>query len=210
MKPLFPSLVFDFETTGLLRFDLPADDPAQPRIASIAAVMLTDVDAEPVVKVDCMIKPDGWTMPDELVEELNTGLYQSVLEEQGIPIADAMDQFLAAMDEAEVLTSYGITFDTKMLRGELRRLDRPDLFGTKPEFCLMRSATKLCKEAGLNLPGRRNAKLTAACETLLGRTHDTAHTAMGDTLVAADLYRHCVRVGCAQPKIRPSTQPAAA
>jgi DNA polymerase III epsilon subunit-like protein len=138
------------------------------------------------------------------------GLTQDVLESEGVPIEVALDGFLAFMDEAKVVASYGITFDTKMLRGELRRLGKPDLFGTKPEFCLMREATRQCKAAGEKLPGRRNVKLVRACEVLLGRVHDRPHRAMPDAEVAADLYQHFAHMGCLEPKVRESIQKPAA
>jgi DNA polymerase-3 subunit epsilon len=205
----FPVVVFDLETNGLFNFKLPADDPSQPRVASIAAALLADADAEPVI-MDRLIKPDGWTMPAELVEKLGNGLHQERLEAEGIPIADALDEFLALLDRAEVLASYGILFDTKGLRSELRRAGRPDLFGTKAEFCVMREATKQCKlapTAAMAASGRnwsKTAKLSEACEILLGRPHEGAHSALADTMTTVDLYRMFAAKGCVVPKVRES------
>jgi DNA polymerase-3 subunit epsilon len=205
----FPVIVFDFETNGLPNFKLPADDPTQPRIASVAAALLATAEAEPVI-MDRLIKPDGWTMPAELVEKLGNGLHQERLEAEGTPIADALDEFLVLLDQAAVLASYGILFDTKMLRGDLRRLGKPDLFGTKAEFCVMREATKQCKlapTAAMSATGRnwsKTAKLSEACEILLGRPHEGAHSALADTLTTVELYRMFAAKGCVVPKVRES------
>lgn len=214
MQSLSPLLVFDTETTGLLNFKLPADHPDQPRIASIAAVLVPDLESdENCGTMHELIKPDGWGMPPELPEKLGNGLFQEKLEADGIPIADALDMFMSMLDEAEVLAAYGIIFDTKMLRGELRRLKRPDLFGTKAEFCVMREATKHCKlapTAAMHATGRhfsKTAKLHEACEILLERTHDNAHSALGDVMVTMDLYRWLAERGHVNPKVRPSSKP---
>lgn len=218
MTNVFPSLIVDTETTGLPTFRLPADDPSQPRIASIAAALLfEDPAVEPII-MHRLVRPDGWVMPTELVEKLGNGLHQERLEAEGLPINDVLEEFLALLDRADVLAAYGIMFDTKMLRGELRRAGRPDLFGTKPEFCVLKEATNQCKIAptdAMMATGRKwskSAKLSEACEILLGRKHEGAHDALNDVLTTVDLYRLFAGKGLVTPKVRPSYpdhQPAA-
>jgi DNA polymerase-3 subunit epsilon len=218
MNTVYPVCIVDVETTGLPTFRLPADDPSQPRIASIAAALLQeDPAAEPVI-MHRLIRPDGWVMPAELVEKLGNGLWQHVLDAEGVPIDEALEEFLGLLDRAEVLAAYGIMFDTKMLRGELRRAGRPDLFGTKPEFCVLKEATNQCKIAptdAMMATGRtwsKSAKLSEACEILLGRKHEGAHDALNDVLTTVDLYRLFAGKGLITPKVRPSYpdhQPAA-
>jgi DNA polymerase-3 subunit epsilon len=211
----YPAVIFDSETTGLPDWKKPADDPSQPRMASIAAGFLADAESDPVI-MHRLIKPDGWTMPAELVEKLGNGLTQERLEAEGVPIADALDEFLHMLNRAEVLASYGIIFDTKMLRGELRRLGKPDLFGTKAEFCVMREATKQCKLAptdAMHATGRhfsKTAKLSEAVEILLGHPHEGAHDALNDMMATVALYRLLAGKGLVVAKVRPSTQPPAA
>ena len=200
---LFPALIFKTETTGLPIWQAPADDPSQPRIAALAATLVPASPDDESIAMDRLIKPDGWEMPAEVTEKNN--LSQSRLEAEGVPIADALDEFLGMLDQAAVLSSFGITFDTKLLRGELRRAGRPDLFGVKPEFCLMRESTRQCKLRP-DRTATKNASLFEASESLLGRTFPSAGNALDKVRTAADLYRQFGREGSLAPKVRPSTR----
>lgn len=204
---LYPVLVLDTETTGLPDFALPADHATQPRIIQIAAVLLDEVRAgedrvSPVKRLmNRYIKPDGWKI-DETSRAFETNkISNAMAEEKGVPIADALDEFMEMWAECAVFAAYGMLFDSKLLRGELRRLGRPDCFGLRPEVCLMNVATPICKiprGAGWKFP-----KLREAVEMLLpNKPQAMAHEAGSDALDAARLYHLFAKRGLLQPKIR--------
>ena len=56
---------FDTETTGLPQFKLPSDDPSQPHLVDVAA-LLYDEDATLIDSFEAIIRPDGWVIPDEV------------------------------------------------------------------------------------------------------------------------------------------------
>jgi DNA polymerase-3 subunit epsilon len=209
-----PFLVFDTETTGLPNFKLPADDPTQPRMAQISAALF---DFRPglteLVCVTMPIKPDGWAMPDELVEKLGHGLTTAYLAEHGRPVREALDAFMTMHERADLLCAYGIHFDQKILRGELRRAGLPDKYGEKETFCVMQAATRLCKIAptdAMRAAGYRTnktASLTEAVEILLGRKHEGAHEAEADMRATAEIYALVKDNPDAQPKAKVPTAP---
>lgn len=184
-------LIFDTETTGLPRWDLPADHASQPRIVDIAGV-LCDEHGEVVESYESLVKPEGWVV-DAGAANIH-GITTEIAAAQGKPIAEVMDGFDALHNQATLIVAFNIKFDDKLLRGERRRLGRPDGFGTVPIFCAMRGAAPLCKIAPtskMQKAGRLNfksPKLSEAIQILLKREHVGAHRAMADVMATKELY----------------------
>lgn len=188
MKILFT----DSETTGLPRYDLPADSPEQPRMVEIAAMLLhldKEVNGRPWM--DCyeaIIKPDGWAV-DPKAASIH-GITTEIAMEKGVPIAEAMDAVSALQDKAGLLACYNLRFDEKIRRGELRRLGRPDGFGTIRVFCVMRGVINICQLPKKTKGGKNQYKipnLGEAVRHVLGREHE-GHRAMADVVATRDLY----------------------
>lgn len=203
----FPALIWDTETTGLPDFRKPADDPCQPRMVAMAASLI-EVGNKPLATFECIIRPDGWTIPVEVARI--HGITTEIAMERGVPLAKAIDAFMELFDRAEVHATYGMLFDEKIRRGECRRLGRPDRFGEKPEVCVMRTLTPIC-----NLPpsdkmaksGRlwpKTPTLTEAVSIILGVPHEKAHDAAADVEMTARLYDWLAERGHLNPKVRPS------
>ena len=184
-------IVFDTETTGIPRWDLPADDPAQPRIVDIGAI-LCDQDGTEVARFESIVKPDGWTVAEGAAKV--HGITTEIALEQGRPIAEVLDGFDALQNQAALIVAFNVRFDDKLLRGERRRLGRPDGFGTVPVFCCMKGATPLCKIAPTGKMVKagftkfKTPKLTEAVKILLERDHKGAHRALADAIATKDLY----------------------
>lgn len=186
------TLVLDTETSGLPNFRLPADDPSQPRMIQIAA-KLYGPDRAAERSLVSLIRPDGWLMDDDLAAELGNGLFHARLVEEGRPAAEVLAEFAEMHDAADLVVAYGISFDLKTLRGELRRAGIADRYGERPTFCPMRAATPICKmpptEAMLRANRRspKTPKLAEAYEILLGKTLEGAHDALADLDATAEL-----------------------
>lgn len=184
-------LFFDTETSGLPSFRLPADDPSQPHIVDLAG-LLTDDAGEEVARFEALVKPDGWQI-DEGAARVH-GISTEMALAEGMPIAEALDAFDALVAQAALLVAFNIRFDDKLLRGERRRLGRPDGFGTVPVFCCMKGATPLCKipptgkMQSVGIHTFKTPKLGEAVRILLKREHEGAHRAMADVLATRDLY----------------------
>jgi DNA polymerase III epsilon subunit-like protein len=205
-------LVFDTETTGLPDFSKPADDPCQPRMIQLAA-QLYDADRELVGVAHHLVRPDGWEMPAELAEKMGHGLTQNRLLADGVPVAKALEAWAPLHDRADVLVGFGVDFDLKILRGELRRAGMEDRYGAVAKCCVMRACRSLCE---IPMPSGRNGfklpKLTEAVAILLKRDLTDAHNAMADCAATADLFYYLVRIGKgpSQQQPRPSVAPPAA
>lgn len=192
--------VFDLETSGIPDFRKPADDPAQPRAAQIAGLLIEERDAEPapplnlpgvavIGSMDMAVRPDGWTMDDALAEKMGHGFTHERLLEIGRPIGDALAQWGGLHDQASLLITWGGAFDLKMMRGELRRAGMNDRYAALPRIDLMRAASPICAlpfangRGGIKLP-----KLEEAANILLGEIPEGLHNARIDAVTTARIY----------------------
>ncbi len=191
----FPALAFDTETTDLIKFKLAADHPDQARMCQIGAVLMSEDRRTAIETFEAIIKPDGWVVTEE-ASAIN-GLTTEICEAEGIPIAEAIDQFMDFYERAAVLVGFNLNYDTKSLRGELRRLGHDDRFGEKLEADCMHAARPLC---GLPKP----PTLVEAVRILLDEDHEGAHTALADAVKTGSIYRLLVERSAIAPKHRGS------
>jgi DNA polymerase III epsilon subunit-like protein len=154
--------VIDTETNGLPDYKLPADDPKQPRLASLAIVMLDDEfttkiedtqNAVPTAELELMgqklapfrvvaeheflVKPDGWKMTPGAAEV--NGLTDELLEAKGIDISEVLGKYRTLIESGYAIAAYGAQHDCKIMRGEFRRHGLPDHFEQTKNVCLMRA-----------------------------------------------------------------------
>ena len=110
------------------------------------------------------------------------------LMDEGIPVVEAHQAFRELYDQCKLVSGFNVWFDHKIIRGEAKRLGYPIPFREKQAVCVMRASRSPC---GLG----KNPKLSEAVRILLGRRHDSAHSAGGDVAATVDLYRHLKPLG---------------
>lgn len=181
----------DTETTGLLDFTKGADAIGQPRICGLAWLVYDTIapGGDPALSY-YLIKPDGWTVPAAAVEI--HGLTTDRLMAEGKPIAEVLEHFCLSHDDCETIGGFGVEYDLKMLRGELRRADMKDRYGELAKIDVMRMAQKVCKlpPTAKMRGGFKPPTLAEAHRILLGREMTEAHNAAADVLATVAIYRH--------------------
>jgi DNA polymerase III epsilon subunit-like protein len=189
-------LVIDTETTGLFNFALPADAPGQPRMASVAMIFLGE-DLKVEREYAGYVQPDGWEMSAE-ASKIN-GLTTEFLKANGRPVGEALKVYTDAVDAGYVVLAFNSQYDTKILRGELRRAGIADRFENTPNSCMMKAATPMTKIAGAR--GFKFPKLAEACGHF-GIAQDAQHSALGDARAcAAILVRLIADKACPEPAV---------
>ena len=179
-------LIFDTETTGVPDFKKPADDPSQPRLCSVAACLVNE-HGETIEEFYSLVKPVGWS--DDVIARAAdafaiNGLSMERLQKEGEDIGEILGELRWFQDRSEGLATYGITFDTKIVRSERRRLGLDDLYGASPTFCVMQAARKLCPKAS------KPPTLTEALRHILGEDLEGAHDALADAKATVKLFNH--------------------
>ena len=177
--------IIDTETSGLFDWSRPADAEGQPRLASLALILLRgDLSLE--AEIGVLVRPEGWSMGEDA--QRVHGLSNERLLKEGIPVRYALALYLTALNEGRVIVAHNTQYDTKIMRGELRRLGLPDEHERTRTICTMRSLTDVCK-----LPKARGGykfpRLSEACEIVLSRPHVDAHGALPDARACVDLFR---------------------
>lgn len=179
------ALFYDTETTGLPLWKEPSGDPRQPHLVQVAA-LLVDLETRQVVEeFDLVVKPDGWTIPDEVVTI--HGITTAYALEHGLPEADVLARFLSLHELADTRVAHVESFDMRMVRIAIKRFRddaQADAWKAKPAQC----TGKLAKEAlGLT----KMPKLTEAHQQLLGTAMTGAHEAMSDTRGCMSVFFAC-------------------
>jgi len=190
-------LLYDTETNGLPQWSLPSEDPSQPHVTQLAAELCDERSGNTIAMMDVLIKPDNWTIPDDLAEL--TGITTERALAEGIPLSDALQQFTRMWRRAAMRVGHNESFDARMLRIEYFRvlpIDDPfhDEWKGGAAFCTQGKSTKI-----LNLPptakmlaaGRKHAKspnLGEAYQHFTGRQLEGAHNAAVDLAATKAVY----------------------
>lgn len=187
-------LITDTETTGLWLPDrkvrgpdgkvayekIPADADGQPHMAQ-AAALLIDRDRGRVDEMNMLVKPDGWEMPAELVEQMGHGLTTEWLTEHGRPLVEVVDRWAELHDQAQLIVGYNVWFDIRFFWSGLKRSGLDERRHVLPVYDVMGKLPKL--------PGRGSwAKLTEAAAHFTGADVSTAHDALGDCIFTERLF----------------------
>lgn len=177
--------VIDTESNGLFDFSKPADAEGQARLASFAVCLLNE-DFAAFRESEVLVKPDGWQMTPEATAV--NGFTTEHLLEHGRPIKNVLAAYSDIIALGYVIVSFNAQFDTKVMRGELRRAGMPDLFEKTPNICVMRALTSVCKIPKKTGGGFKFPKLSEACAHFK-LEQPAAHSALGDARSAAQLLR---------------------
>lgn len=196
-------LAFDTETSGLhLRAargepPIPADHPHQPRVLSFGGIVCDELGRE-ISRQKFYIKPEGFTVAEftersraagqKAAVDIN-GLTDEKLNDLGVPVSDVLDYYSGAIERGLIVSAFNAQFDTKMMRGELRRAGRDDLFEQTANICTMKALQPYAAE-GLCIM-RGFVKLQEAAE-FFGFELDN-HEVMSDTIAVQKLLEILIR-----------------
>lgn len=189
------ALVYDTETSGLPIFSEPSEDPRQPHIVQLAAI-LVDLDTRQTIgSMNVIIKPNGWTIPDE-VSKIHGITTERALAE-GIDEDIALSTFMG-MWEQRLRVAHNESFDARIIRIAQSRFGYDEtqlaLWKGGKALCTQRMATPLMKmppTAKMRAAGffkHKSANLQEAHQHFCGKPFDGAHDAMNDVTACMSVY----------------------
>ena len=170
-------IFFDTETTGVpLNYKAPTTDTRNwPRLVQLGWILM-DSEGNKLSQQDYIIRPEGFTIPSDASRV--HGITTERALEEGCPLTDVIDEFMADFDQATFIVGHNVDFDKKIVGAELVRLHRPDIMNSKRTYCTMQAGTNFCR-----IPGRYGykwPKLQELYVRLFGHEFDGAHNAMSD------------------------------
>ena len=176
-------LFFDTETNGL-----PIDPKLShvfvdnwPRLVSVAWV-LKDINKNTIEEKSFIIKPDGWTIPENLTKDFH-GISTEMAEKEGTPIEEVLEAFVEALNKTTYVVGHNIRFDRKILAAEMYRncfgkhYDEL-LYGTRYRDTM--HVSRVYVEARSKKGGIKFPNLQEMYTKLFEKEFSNAHTALGD------------------------------
>lgn len=163
-------LIFDTETNGF---------PPKARMAQLA-FMLVQEDGKVLDSYETMIKPDGWTIPEEKFF-IENNMSTERCEKEGIPVFEALRRLQDCLKLCDYKVAHNINFDNQIIAKEIGLAGiTPQLFQYKKGLCTMKSTTDLCRLPG-RYPGQfKWPKLIELHNYLFGCDFEGAHDALDD------------------------------
>lgn len=181
---------FDTETKNLPDFNKRARDPSQPHIVQLAAI-LTEDDGKVVESCNFLVKPDGWTIPQEAIDV--HGITNEYATEKGHPEEQVVSHFYKLLKLSQLMVAHNIQFDKFLARIALRRYDiftdaEDEWWKKFPQFCTMKATTDICKLPSQYGRGFKWPKLSEAYQHIFQTELTGAHDALADVVACKDIY----------------------
>lgn len=190
-------LALDTETTGLPDWRSPSDAAHQPHLVQLAMVLLDD-DLRERASTSVIIRPDGWTIPDDVaaIHGITTEIALAV----GIPEKVATTLYMSLLyGTGASVVAHNVDFDLRIMRIAMLRAGRTKEWIDAQEvtkFCTLKAATPIVNlpptakmtSAGFTKP--KPPKLSECIEFFFSETLEGAHDAMIDVRACVRVYRH--------------------
>lgn len=182
-------LFIDTETTGMAAFNLPPEHHAQPRVVQLAAIMMRP-DGQEELCLNCLIKPDGWTIPARATEI--HGITDADCEKHGWPIRAALSYLAAMARSSRRAVAHNARFDTFIVNGEFKRIGVESALPSDV-YCTMDRATDIVRIPKARGSGFKWPQLAETYRHFFKDDFANAHDALADVRACAKCYFELVK-----------------
>jgi len=177
-------LFFDTETTGFVHKNSALNDPRQPHIVQLGAILTTE-DARVVGELNLIVAPDGWIISEEVAAI--HGINQSLALEYGFSENAVFRTFCAMCQKAEKIVAHNLDYDLSILRIAHARYGSEEQFEKLEGYCTMKESTNICKLQG-RYGNYKWPKMQEAYKHFFGQEFVGAHDAMADIRACRDVF----------------------
>ncbi len=188
------ALIFDTETTGMVRWKLPPSDPSQPDLVQLGMLLVETEGWETKAHHALLVKlPEGAVIEAKAQE--THGISAEDCSRYGIDRIIACSLFNQLCMQADAIVAHNLSFDQSIMLTALYRLgDKPNRMDDKQLFCTKELSTDVLK-----LPGKYGKykwpTLAEAYRHFAGEELTGAHDAMQDTKACLAIFRGLVETG---------------
>lgn len=189
------ALFFDTETSGLPLFREPSEDPRQPHIVQLGALLVDMASRRVLSAVDLIIRPDGWEIPDEVAAI--HGITTEQATRAGIDESLALDLLIDLQRRASVRIAHNTQFDDRIVRIAIKRFfgdDEAEKWAAGASDCTAKLAGPIMqlppteKMVRAGFKHHKTPNLREAHLHFLGRPLEGAHSAMADARGCMDVF----------------------
>src|SRR3989338_178577 len=178
-------LFFDTETTGLpRRWKAPVTDLDNwPRMVQIAWINY-DKDGTETGKESFIIKPEGFTIPEESTRIHGISTERAIRE--GEELLTVLQKFKDDMHVAETLVAHNMSFDEMIVGAEFLRERMASDISSIKKICTMEGTKEFCGLEGQY--GLKWPRLSELHQILFGIDFTEAHNAENDIRATAKCF----------------------
>ncbi len=187
-------LLFDTETTGLPKnYKAPVTDTENwPRMVQIAW-LLFDNEGNEINSKDYIIKPEGYTIPEEASNVHGISTEQALKE--GHDLKTILEIFAAEIEKTDYLVAHNISFDEKIVGAEFVRKSFRTKWFSKKQICTMKASTDYCALPNKRGYGYKWPNLMELHKKLFGFGFEEAHNAAADIGATAKCFWELKKLG---------------
>ncbi len=187
------ALIFDTETTGMVQFRKPPEDPSQPDLIQLGMLMVDTSDWKAWARLSMMVKLADGVRIEPAAKEAH-GLSEEDCERYGVAPIVACSLFNQACMQADIIVAHNLSFDSSLMKTALYRVGKkPHRMDGRQLVCTKETSTDVLK-----LPGKYGYKWPTLAEAYLhytGLEIDGAHDALVDTEACLAVFRGLVQEG---------------
>lgn len=187
-------LVYDTETTGLVRKELPPSHPSQPHLVQLGCVLFDDEWVERA-QLSLIVKPEGYTIP-ETASNVH-GITTEKAHKFGLPLQVVVAAFTNLRGICEEACAYNIDFDERLMDAAIIRTGRtPSKGWPEKKTCIMRTVTPIVglpptpRMVAAGYHTNKPPNLGEAIKFFFDEPLPGAHDALVDAKAAARILAH--------------------
>jgi len=180
-------LFFDTETSGLPLWDKPSEEPNQPHIVQLTALLVDPASknasggAGVVQSMNVIIKPEGWEIPAEVTAI--HGLTTEYAKRVGVPEAVALKLFLELWS-GRTRVGHVQSFDARIIRIATKRYCDEAVINAWKEGPAQCTAALAKPIMGM----KKFPKLSEAYRHFFQKELEGAHSALADTMACMEVF----------------------
>lgn len=187
------ALIFDTETTGMVEFRKPPEDPSQPDLIQLGMLLVDTVDWQPRARHSLLVQLAEGVTIDPAAKDAH-GISEQDCARYGVDPVVACSLFNQFCLQADVIVAHNLSFDASIMKTALFRIgNKPHRFDGRQLVCTKEASTDVLK-----LPGKYGYKwptLAEAYRHYTGEEIDGAHDALVDTEACLQVFRGLVHEG---------------
>jgi len=191
-------IIFDTETVGLPKsWNAPFSDLENwPRMVQIAW-MIFDEDQKLIKKISKIIKPENYTIPEEVAKIHRITTERAIRE--GEDLKGVLNEFNEDLKNNSYLIAHNISFDEAIVSAEFLRKDIKGNLEDIEKICTMKESKDYFKKR----TGKSKwPKLTELYIELFGEIFEDAHDALVDVKACAKCYFEMINKEILQKKVK--------
>jgi DNA polymerase III epsilon subunit-like protein len=188
------ALIFDTETTGMVKWKLPPEDASQPDLIQLGMLLVETRDWQPRARHSMLVRLAEGVRIEPGAREAH-GISEEDCERFGVPALVACSLFNQLCMQADLIVAHNMSFDQSIMLTALHRLGgKPDRMRGKRLVCTKEESTDVLK-----LPGKFDSykwpTLAEAYEHFTNHALEGAHDALVDSEACLVIFRGLVELG---------------